>query len=225
MGGGVRSAVLVFAKYPTPGRVKSRLVPALTEQQAAAVHAACLRAVWSWVGDLAGVEPVLVCSPDDAGPGFTALLGPVAQMWPQGNGDLGDRLGRAFARGVAEGFGRIVAVGCDSPTLVSRRVPEALAALAAADAVMGPTEDGGYYLIGAAPSAEPLFPGVDWGTERVAAQTRERAAAARLRLAELPVGYDVDRPADLERLRAELDVLDSDPIAARLAGELVPRPL
>ena len=216
-------AMLLFAKYPTPGQVKSRLTPALTPDQAAAVHAACARATWHRLGQADFAEPVLVHAPDDSGGGWHAVLddGDRAQRWGQGDGDLGERLARAFDRAFDEGFARAVAVGCDSPMIPATRVQEGFARLADTDVVIGPTEDGGYYLIGLSGRAGlAAFRNVDWGTDRVAMQTRARVQDAGLRLAELPIGYDVDRPADLVRMMDELTRANGDPIADELVRSL-----
>lgn len=223
MADAARQAMLMFAKYPTPGQVKSRLTPALTPKQAAAVHAACARATWHRLGQAEFAEPVLVHAPDDSGDAWPSVLddGDRARRWEQGDGDLGERLARAFRRSFAEGFTRVVAVGCDSPMITAARIHEGFARLADSDVVIGPTEDGGYYLIGLSGRAGlATFEDVDWGTDRVAAQTRERVQDAGLRLAELPIGYDVDRPADLARMRDELARAKDDPIATELVRSL-----
>jgi glycosyltransferase A (GT-A) superfamily protein (DUF2064 family) len=106
----------------------------------------------------------------------------------------------------ANGHGPVVVVGTDSPTLPPSFVAEAIGSLAAgeSDVALGPTEDGGYYLVGLRELARDLFRGVAWSTPHVYRQTAENAARARLRTLELPRWYDVDTPADLLRLRAEL---------------------
>ena len=104
-----------------------------------------------------------------------------------------------------EGYERVVVIGSDSPTLTRRRVLDALAALRRAEAVLGPARDGGYYLIGLRRTAKKrLFDGVAWGTRRAFAQTRRNLRAAGLRVRRLPLGYDVDTPADLRRLEREV---------------------
>jgi hypothetical protein len=104
-----------------------------------------------------------------------------------------------------EGFERVVVIGSDSPTLRRRRLLEALAALRGADAVLGPAHDGGYYLIGLRKMAKRrLFVGVEWGTAQAFAQTRRNLEGAGLRVRRLAMGYDVDTPADLQRLEREV---------------------
>lgn len=198
------AAVLIFAKYPTPGRVKTRLHRAFTPEQAAGIHEACLVSTLSRLaGGGSGTVPILLFTPDEDAARWDALLGRAGcdpPRWPQGPGDLGERLARAFRRGFEEGFERVLAVGSDSPTLWPEHLQRALAALADADLALGPTEDGGYYLVALNRHAPAVFADIDWGTDRVARQTLAAARSAGLRAQTLPMGYDLDRPEDVTRL-------------------------
>ena len=175
--------LIVFAKYPTPGRVKTRMVPPLTPEQAARLHQACLEAVLEQVLLIKGVDVRLAVSPDDKVSALATAVGVSAgRCQPQGAGDLGDRLCRAMTQAFEEGASAVLFMGADSPTLPVEYVRDALSALRAdhpeakcADAVMGPCLDGGYYLLGLSRPIPALFAGVDWGGEQVAEQTRARA--------------------------------------------------
>jgi glycosyltransferase A (GT-A) superfamily protein (DUF2064 family) len=124
----------------------------------------------------------------------------------QGDGDLGERLLRAFRRAGAEGARETVVIGADSPTMPVDRPLRALDALSGgAAAVVGPAPDGGYVLVGAGRACEELFRDIPWGTPDVLDVTRRRAADARILLVEVPGWHDVDRPSDLERLARELE--------------------
>jgi glycosyltransferase A (GT-A) superfamily protein (DUF2064 family) len=117
---------------------------------------------------------------------------------------LGARLRRAFGWLWAEGCGRVVVIGSDSPALPGRRLVQALAALHRADAVLGPARDGGFYLIGLRKPrgrSPQLFRAVDWGTARACRQVRAELRRGGLRVQLLPVEFDVDRPEDLRRLK------------------------
>ncbi len=219
--------LLVFGKYPTPGRVKTRLAPALTPVEAARVHAACTRLVWSNVTRLGGlIDVVLICAPDDAAAAFRNLLrgcGKPDDVWPQGPGDLGARLSRGFERAFAAGYGPVIAMGTDSPLMPPSRIEEAVAVLSergGADVCVGPTEDGGYELIGLRRPAVELFTDVAWGTERVFDETLERVRSAELRAHVLPRGFDLDRPADLTRAMDELADGGDNPLVAELKAVL-----
>jgi rSAM/selenodomain-associated transferase 1 len=126
-----------------------------------------------------------------------------AQLRMQGEGNIGQRMHLALADAHAKGFGAVL-IGSDSPALR----PEDLRAAAAAlqegcDAAFVPAEDGGYVLIAASQAPETLFDGIEWGSGRVMAQTRERLLQLRWRWRELPPRWDVDRPEDYERLMKE----------------------
>jgi hypothetical protein len=127
-----------------------------------------------------------------------------ARMLAVEGADIGECLVGATGQLFAEGFTRVVAVNSDGPTLPAEYIEQAVELLTDSDVVLGPAEDGGYYLIGMRQTQPGLFADIAWSSSRVAAQTLERAAALGLTVAQLPSWYDVDTPAELERLRAEL---------------------
>ena len=213
--------LLIMAKFPTPGLVKTRMCPPLSDQAAADLHTASLRATCELAAAAGGAAPVLVASPDDAVDRFRTLMGPmVACVIPQGEGLLGERLSRAANWALARGSSGVILLGADSPTLPRERLIQAALLLDEHDAVMGPTDDGGYYLIGLAAVLPPLFEGIDWGSSSVADQTRRAARSAGIGLVELEPWYDLDRPEDLARADVDLRNVDSSrcPRAASLAG-------
>ncbi len=188
--------LVVFARWPEPGRVKTRLIPALTPEEACEVHRelvaeALLAAaavsvgarVLAWADAPADVPPL---------PGFT--------LRDQGPGDLGARLERAFTELMAKPGDRVVVMGTDCPDLRASQLEAAFEELVTHDLVLGPARDGGYYLIGLRRPIPRLFHGIPWGTHRVLAQTLERAGG--LRVSQLEALDDVDTPADLARWRA-----------------------
>ena len=198
----MKSAVLfVFARQPVPGKVKTRLCPPLTKIEAARVHEICLRAVMAGVLQIGDVDVVLVGTPDGTEAVFRRLLGErLSCVWDQGNGSLGDRLERATRKAFHAGATRVLIIGTDSPQMPTGCIESAFQRLDQADVVLGPTEDGGYYLIGLRRDPECLFQTIDWGTQRVAEQTRARIRAQGWTLSELPTCYDIDQFADLSRV-------------------------
>jgi len=190
---------MVFAR--APGEAKTRLIPALGEAGAAALHRRlvmhCLRAARD--SRLGPVE--LWCAPDTSDPFFRECerrLG--ASLHAQGEGDLGARMQRAFESALALSP-RAILVGSDIPALSPRYLRDADQALGRGDdAAIGPAEDGGYALIGLSRCDPELFRDIPWGGPEVLAETRRRLAALSWRSSELPVLWDVDRPEDLERL-------------------------
>lgn len=203
-------AVIVMCKAPRAGESKTRLAPVLTAEGAAAL-AACFFVDVCAGAAAEGRELLVAYAPADGRAPLEELLrvddfaGRVRWLEQRGR-DLGERLTDAAARAFAAGCGPVVVLGADSPTLPAAYVARALEGLGAggADAALGPAVDGGYYLVGLARPAPALFRAVSWSTPRAYAETAANAARLGLRLLELPPWYDVDTPADLRRLRAEL---------------------
>jgi len=219
----VNVTVLIFAKYPKPGRVNTRLVPPLSHGQAARLHRRALAATCELAGAIRGARIVLAVTPDeDANRLARELPTTVDDCWTQGAGSLGQRLNRATQRAFAGGAGAVILLGADSPTLPAARLRDTVEALAAYDAVIGPSDDGGYYLLGLPANHAALFEDIDWGTGRVADQTRQRAHDEGLRLHELAGWYDIDRPEDLSRAAASLEHAPGDaPLRRALREELI----
>lgn len=190
--------IIVFAKAPIPGKVKTRLAAALGDAGAAALHRRLVERTLA-AAVAARIGPVELCCSPDAGHGFFADCAAAhgVTLTEQGEGDLGARMARAFDRAAPA-----VLVGTDCPALAPGDFAAAAAALRDADAVFAPAEDGGYVLVALAAAAPGVFAGIDWGRSDVMRSTRARIASLGLRLRELPMLWDVDRPADLDRLAA-----------------------
>lgn len=195
-----RCAVIVMAKAPVAGLAKTRLIPALGAVGAAAL---AVRMLDHAVGEAlaAGIGPVTLCgAPEVSHPAFVALARDArVQLQPQGEGDLGDRMRRAFERALAT-HDQAVLIGTDAPALDAAALRAAAAALDAHDAVVAPAHDGGYALIGLRRVAPRLFEAMPWSSAQVMALTRERLREAGLRWSELPALRDIDEPADLVHL-------------------------
>jgi rSAM/selenodomain-associated transferase 1 len=194
----VETALLVFARAPTAGRVKTRLAPLLGAQGAARLHARLVERTLR-TARAAGIGPVyLYCAPGVNGKVFRRLRERFGvRLRPQGRGDLGARMDRAL-----RAHPGAVLIGSDCPAFRPADLRAAARALrSGADAVLAPAEDGGYALIGVRRSARALFAGVEWGSARVLAQTRARLKRLGWRWKELRTVWDVDRPADLARLK------------------------
>jgi rSAM/selenodomain-associated transferase 1 len=198
------SVVVVMAKRPVPGKTKTRLCPPLAPAEAAELYEALLKDTIGLVSGLQGVETAIAVSPRSALDEMRRLAPRGTRMFAVEGSDIGECLRRAMKQLFAEGFTRVVAVNSDGPTLPAEYLERAVAMLTSSDVVLGPAEDGGYYLIGMRQQQPGLFTDIEWSSSRVAAQTLERAAAAGLAVAQLPSWYDVDTPAELERLRREL---------------------
>jgi rSAM/selenodomain-associated transferase 1 len=197
------TAVIVFAKAPQPGAVKTRLVPALGTEGAAALHARLAKHTLDTVR-AASLKPVeLHCAPGIDDPFFRYCQGHYGvALEPQVAGDLGSRMHAAFATALAA-HARVLIIGTDCPTLTARHLRQAEKALCEGnDAVFAPCEDGGYALIGLTRADSKLFEGIAWSSSSVMAETRARLEALGWRWHELETLWDVDRPEDYARLVA-----------------------
>lgn len=199
--------LILFAKRPRLGAVKTRLVPPLAPGQALALYEAVLEDQIRFVRSLARADRAVELCTDEAWTprGSLALASVELQRSEQGPGDLGARMLRAFTRSHRDGAARTVIVGADCPTLPASRVEEAFDRLATgARAVVSPAEDGGYVLIGLLQPLPELFTDVPWGGADVLRATRQRAKSASAHVVELDAWYDVDGPRDLGRLHRDL---------------------
>jgi uncharacterized protein len=194
-------ALLLFGKRPEPGRVKTRLARKIGDGAAARLADAFLRDAAARYAAIPGVVPVVAADPDPGDPYWKERFPEPWRLEPQGEGDLGARLARAFAREL-ELHSRVAAVGSDHPGLPSG----ALERFLEEDNAVWPTRDGGYaaIILSRCPGALSVFHGIDWSTDRVLAQTLERARELAMALARYPVTSDVDEPTDLDALFEDL---------------------
>ena len=196
----VETRIAVFARAPVPGEAKTRLIPALGAEGAAALHASLVQRALAAALD-AGVGPVeLWCAPDTSDPFFARCereLG--VALRTQRGADLGERMARAFEAALGENAALVV-IGSDCPALTASTLREAAAALAAHDAVIAPAQDGGYVLVGLSAQVAGLFEAIAWGGPAVMAQTRKRLERSAKTWKELETFWDIDRPEDYERL-------------------------
>lgn len=202
----------VFLKEPRPGSVKTRLAEALGPASAAALYRLLAESVLDATVPQAGeYERLVFFDPPGAADALRAWL-PGVRLVPQTAGDLGARMQDAFARGFRRGATRVALVGTDVPGVTRGTVVSALEALEAADVVLGPAEDGGYYLIALACSRPELFSEIAWSTREVLEATLTRAVEAGLGVHQLPRLRDVDTVEDLRAVWPRLDaVLARDP--------------
>ncbi|HEU4686533.1 MAG TPA: TIGR04282 family arsenosugar biosynthesis glycosyltransferase [Nitrospira sp.] len=202
------SALVIFAKAPIPGQVKTRLCPPLTHDEAATLQGSFVldalertnAAVAKFKLPLARY---LACAPSSALPFFKIMEARQAvSLVDQIGADLGERMHAAFETMFGRGYRKVVLVGTDVPTVPLDYYRDALSLLRDHDAVFGPALDGGYYLVGLTKPAPDLFAGVPWSTDRVLAVTRDIADRLGLRTALLPEWRDVDTIDDLRDLIA-----------------------
>ena len=208
--------LIVFAKQPRPGAVKTRLGRDLGDEAAAALYAAFLDDTLS-VCRAVDVGLCVSYSPPSAADWFGALA-PDAVLMPQPDGDLGARMNAAVESAFRIGATGVLLVGSDLPQLEVADIERAMRAVDMGRAAVGPTRDGGYWLLGLPRPAPLVLRGVDWSTSLVLGQTLDRLAAEELDVVRLTTRFDIDDSADLERLRAMLEQLPPERCPATRAA-------
>jgi uncharacterized protein len=195
-------ALLVFAKTPQPGKVKTRLLAAVSAKVAAALHEACVVDTLRVVRKMRGCDVFVFAA---GGMGYFRKLvkklggGARVRVLPQRGLNLGARMENAFGKCFRMGYREVVVIGTDTPWMGAERVRQAFGKLRANDVVIGPAEDGGYYLLGTRKLVPEIFQKIPWSTERVLELTLNVIAKERLTGRLLRRDFDLDRPEDLRR--------------------------
>ena len=202
-----KNALIVVAKRPAPGKTKTRLSPHLTPELASALYECFLRDTLDRMKQVDDAQHIIAYLDE---PDYFQRLAPGFELIPQKGDDLGERLDNALTGCLSQGYERVIIMDSDSPTLPTNYLYQGFEALSnSADVVIGPCDDGGYYLIGASKPTPRLLREVQMSTPTVAADTIALAKEEGLHLIQLPTWYDVDDVTSLSRLIQELDTLDS----------------
>ena len=205
----LQTALVIFAKAPTPGEVKTRLCPPLTPDEAATLHGSFIldmleRTKLAVAKLQLPFHRYLACAPSSELVFFKIMEERQGvRLLDQAGEDLGQRMHRTFVDLFDKGYKQVLIVGTDVPTLPQSVYQEAFVMLGRSDVVLGPALDGGYYLIGLKQPAEKLFTGVPWSTNQVLAVTQQKAKALGLSVGLTTAWRDVDTIADLQALIAE----------------------
>ncbi len=226
-----RTALVIFAKAPTPGEVKTRLCPPLTPDEAATLHGSFVldmleRTKLAVVKLQIPFHRYLACTPSSELVFFKIMEERQGvRLLDQVGEDLGQRMHHTFVDLFAKGYQQVIIVGTDVPTLPLSVYQEALTMLGRSDVVLGPSLDGGYYLIGLKQPTEQLFAGVPWSTDQVLAVTQQNAKTLGLSVGLTTAWRDVDTIADLQALITECQEDDKKPkqdriFSMRTAGTL-----
>ena len=199
------NALIVVAKRPASGKTKTRLSPLLTPELASALYESFLLDTLDQMRQVANSHHVIAYLDERD---YFQRLAPDFELIPQEGDDLGERLDRALTSYLSRGYQHAVIMDSDSPTLPADYLSQAFKVLSdGADVVLGPCDDGGYYLIGIKRPAPRLLREVHMSTPTVAAETIVLAKDEGLNLISLPSWYDVDDAASLSRLRQEIEAL------------------
>lgn len=214
-----KKGLILFAKAAQPGRVKTRLVPQLSAEQASRLYQAFVMDLVSATERLKGITRIMACDPARHHPFFDSIAHRFGmKLINQQGANLGERMKNAIKAAHRLKLGPVVIIGTDSPTLPMGFVRQAFGVLHSRELVLGPSCDGGYYLIGCGKRIPPVFEGIPWGTDRVLAMTLKRITDLKLKCALLPFWYDVDHVEDLRLLTAHLGYLDQ-----QIGGGVAPK--
>jgi len=208
---------IIFARYWEPGKVKTRLCPPLQPDEAAGVNRACLDLLVARLGLVAEVSVVIAFEPDEARHAFAERY-PGIGLQPQRGADLTEKLVHIASQRTEP----CIITGSDCATVPLDYHRQAVTALrGGADVVLGPTEDGGSYILGVQPGREKWFSDIPWSSGREGMELTLRAQRWGWRLERLPTWYDVDRPSDLVRLAADLrSIIDRGEVGAGFSDDL-----
>ena len=199
----MKNLLIVFVKYPEPGRVKTRLANGIGDTAAADVYRRLVALTME--RSAPSVPPdydrIVYADPARSLECYRNWLTGAEGFAVQTGDSLGERMHTAFLNSFAGGYRKVCLIGSDCPDVGASLIEEAFSLLDGCDTVLGPAEDGGYYLLALTRDIEPIFTGIDWGTERVMQQTLARLDTARVSRSLLPRLRDVDRVEDLEFFR------------------------
>jgi uncharacterized protein len=206
------NALILFARDPVLGKVKTRLSPFLEEGVILKLYTCFLRGSLDNIRQVENVDRFVGVAPSNESGFFTGALGSDIRMFVQEGEHLGDKMRSAIQDRFAEGYERVVIIGSDSPSLPVSYINWAVGS--DKDIVLGPSTDGGYYLIGMRGKVLEVFKDVNWGTETVLQETCEHLVQNGANLELLPVWYDVDTPEDLKFFKTHLELIEQAGLGA-----------
>ena len=195
----MKKAIVCFTRVPVPGKTKTRLIPLLGAETCAALHTAFLRDIAAACTSV-DADLFVAHTPEDDGTPLTEIFPSCHELFPQSGEDLGARMDNAISHVLSLGYDACVLIGADLPLLTSEHLRAAFTALENADITLGPTSDGGYYLIGLRRPCSAVFHGQQYSTSSVYENTIAAAVAAGLTCTAAPLCDDVDTPEDLKTL-------------------------
>ncbi len=217
--GPAEGAIIIFAKAPVPGQVKTRLCPPLTQDEAASLHGSMVMDVVEHTRSLREFDIYLACTPSMDHPFFQTLAARHRlQLCEQVGEDLGQRMDHALTTILNRGYKHALLVGADIPNLSGHTYKQAKDMLQSKDVVFGPTKDGGYYLVGMKIPNPELFANISWSTDRVLTQSQAQAEKLGLAMSLLEPEHDIDTFDDLQAFLDEKTELGKTKLSTRTAN-------
>ncbi len=200
------NALILFARDPVLGKVKTRLSPFLQEDVILKLYTCFLQDSLDNIRQVENADRFVGVAPSNESGFFNGASDSDIRLFVQEGKELGDKMRRAIQDRFAEGYKKVVIIGSDSPSLPVSYIDRALDS--DKNLVLGPSTDGGYYLIGMRGKVVEVFDGVAWGTETVLRETCERLMQSKTELELLPIWYDIDSPEDLKFFKSHLDLIE-----------------
>jgi len=199
------NAVILFARDPVLGQVKTRLSSSLDDETILRLYTCFVEDSLEKIRKVDNADCFVGISPSNLSGFFNGIEGSDIRLFIQQGENLGDKMRQAFVDRFADGYKKVVIIGSDSPSLPVSYIDEVLTS--DKDLMLGPSTDGGYYLIGMVGKVSDVFAGIAWGTDQVLDETLDRVKKAGVSLELLPVWYDVDFPEDLKFLKTHLELI------------------
>lgn len=197
------NALIIFAKAPVPGQVKTRLQTHLSAEECAELHASFISETIRIADRVEGADIFISCHPCVEDPFFQKVAHDhEVRLIPQNGNDIGERMANAIRDTISAGYKKVIIIGSDSPDLPPEYIQEGFKRLESSDMVIGPATDGGYYLIGGKKEL-PVFEGIPWSSDKVFEMTLKKARGHRLIFSVLSEWYDIDTWEDLQRFRVQ----------------------
>ncbi len=199
------NAVILFARDPVLGQVKTRLSSSFDDETILKLYICFVEDSLDKIRQVDDADCFVGISPENHSGFFNGTESSGMSLFVQQGDTLGDKMRKAFVDRFRQGYNKVVIIGSDSPSLPVSYLDKALAS--EKDLVLGPSTDGGYYLIAMTGKVSEVFGGVAWGTENVLEETLKKVKETNVSLELLPVWYDVDFPEDLKFLKTHLTLI------------------
>ena len=199
------NAVILFARDPILGQVKTRLSSSFDDETILRLYTCFVEDSLGKIRQVDNADCFVGISPSNISGFFNGIEDSGTRLFIQQGKDLGDKMRQAFVDRFSDGYKKVVIIGSDSPSLPVSYINQALNS--DKDLMLGPSTDGGYYLIAMTGKVSEVFDGIAWGTEQVLDETLNRVKKAGVSLELLPVWYDVDFPEDLKFLKTHLELI------------------
>ena len=220
--GPAEHALIIFAKAPIPGQVKTRLCPPLSEDEAASLHGSMVMDILERCKAIHDVDRYLACTPTMDHAFFKTMAARFdVQLWDQVGTDIGQRMDQALTAALRKGYRDALVIGTDVPTFSPQACSLAIRTLTNHDVVFGPTSDGGYYLVGMKRPAPELFRDIPWSTHSVLSVSLAKAHALGLSVQCLDLQHDVDTLEDVKFMVTKLQGPGKKHFSTRTANVLL----